>query len=145
MGGGGVTRLMPNQWDMLGRLRSIPDSVEEYTCFYKHLDFLGGDWLGYGPGNLSKANGEALVRNVRLPTGYHHGSVPDTRHLAQNPEIVDWINNYTPDSPPSSAPDFSSDSRNILWAADVWFSLKKYWVLELQRWIQHHPNLPHAP
>ncbi len=145
MGGGGITRLMPNQWDMLGRLRAIPDSVEEYTYFYKHMDLLGGDWLGYGPANLSKPKGNATVRNVRLPTHYHHGSVPDARHLAQNPEIVEWINQYNPFSPPDSAPDFSSDSRNILWAADVWFSIKKHWVLELQRWIQHQPPPPNAP
>jgi hypothetical protein len=145
MGGGGVTRLMPNQWDMLGRLRSIPNSVEEYTYFYKHFDLLGGDWLGYGPANLSKPKGTAAVRNVRLPTGYHHGSVPDTRHLAQNPEIVEWINHYNPLSPPDSVPDFSSDSRNILWAADVWFSIKKHWVLELQRWIQHQHPSENAP
>jgi len=27
---------------------------------------------------------------------------------------------------------FESSSRNILWAADVWHSVKKYWCLEAQ-------------
>ena len=36
---------------------------------------------------------------------------------------------------------FDGNSENILWAADVWYSLKKHWVLELQRLIlSKHPN-----
>ena len=31
---------------------------------------------------------------------------------------------------------FESSSTNILWAADVWHSIKKHWVLELQRLIR---------
>jgi len=31
---------------------------------------------------------------------------------------------------------FDSDSSHILWAADVWYSIKKNWVLELQRLIR---------
>ena len=28
------------------------------------------------------------------------------------------------------------DSMNILWAADVWYSIKKHWVLEAQRFLR---------
>jgi hypothetical protein len=28
---------------------------------------------------------------------------------------------------------FDAESDHILWAADVWYSIKKHWVLELQR------------
>jgi hypothetical protein len=140
VGAGGLTRVLPNQWDMTFRLRSIPDSVEEFTGFCKGMDLLGGDFLGYGPANLFKASGTAAVRNVWLPTEYKHGSIPDTKHLAQNPKMVDWINRYRPPSDAIARPkldtDFDSDSSHILWAADVWYSIKKHWVLELQRGIR---------
>jgi hypothetical protein len=31
---------------------------------------------------------------------------------------------------------FDADSKHILWAADVWYSIKKHWVLELQRFVR---------
>lgn len=144
MGGGGLTRLLPNQWDLCGRLRKIPDTVEEYTYFYKRMDLLGGDFLGYGPANLSHPVDRAVVRNVRLPTWYHHGAVPNTRHLLEDRAIMDWINEFDPADPPKQVPEFGSDSRHILWAADVWYSLKKHWVLELQHWIRARNETSHA-
>jgi hypothetical protein len=144
MGGGGLTRLLPNQWDMCGRLRTIPDTVEEYTYFYKGMDLLGGDFLGYGPANLSQPKSRAAVRNVRLPTWYHHGAVPNTRHLVESQAIMDWIDDFDPMDPPATVPEFDSDSLHILWAADVWYSLKKHWVLELQRWIRARDEANHA-
>ncbi len=144
VGGGGLTRVLPNQWDMIGSLRTIPDSVEEFTCFYKRNDLLGGDFLGYGPANHSKADGSAQVRNVRLPTHYKHGSIPDTRHLLASAEVRDWINDYDPSHPALEEPEFEANSENILWAADVWFSIKKHWVLELQRFIRARRALPNG-
>jgi len=147
MGGGGLTRVLPNQWDMAFRLRTIPDSTEEFTGFYKGMDLLGGDFLGYGPANHYKASGSAHVRNVRLPSEYKHGEVPDTEHLLHSQQIKDWINNYKPADAAESEPHldvtFDSDSRNILWAADVWYSIKKHWVLELQRAIRAKRALHH--
>jgi len=32
---------------------------------------------------------------------------------------------------------------NILWAADVWYSIKKHWVLELKRLIEAKRRLQH--
>ena len=52
MGAGGVTRFLPNQWSKNFKLRKIPDTVEEFTGFYKGRDLLGGDYWGYGPANL---------------------------------------------------------------------------------------------
>jgi hypothetical protein len=139
-GAGGLTRLLPNQWDMCGRLRDIPDSVEEFTGFYKGKDLYGGDCLGYGPANHYRALGQAVVRNVRLPSSYKHGRIPDTEHLLNSRQIIDWINNYCPAQTPFATPQlevkFDSDSHSILWAADVWHSIKKHWVLELQRRIR---------
>ncbi|MCU0788361.1 MAG: hypothetical protein MUC91_09250 [Verrucomicrobia bacterium] len=140
VGAGGLTRLMPNQWDMTGRLRNIPDSVEEFTGFCKGRDLLGGDFLGYGAINHYKAIGSAAVRNVWLPTKYRHGEIPNTKHLLESQPMKDWINNYRPAPEPIVTPEldvqFNADSSHILWAADVWFSIKKHWVLELQRLIR---------
>lgn len=136
LGGGGLTRILPNQWDMFGKLRTIPDSVEEFTSFYNRNDVLGGDLLGYSALNHSQASGTAVVRNVRLPTWYKHRSVPDTRHLLATPEMRAWINNFEPAQSNESEPKFEVPSQNILWAADVWHSIKKHWVLELQRAIK---------
>jgi hypothetical protein len=56
---------------------------------------------------------------------------------------MDWINNYQPSDKSIDKPllnvRFDSDSRNILWAAEVWHSIKKHWVLELQRRIRALP------
>jgi len=141
---GGLGRALPNQWEMNGKLRDIPDSVEEFTGFQKGLDALGGDFLGYGPANNYKATGRACVRNVRLPAAYGHTNIPRTSHLLKSRQIKDWINNYRPSGEPVETPElnvtFDSDSSHILWAADVWFSLKKHWVLELQRLLRAHPS-----
>jgi hypothetical protein len=149
VGAGGLTRLLPNQWSMNWRLRTIPDSVEEFTGFCKEQDLLGGDFLGYGPANHFKADGAAVVRNVWLPTEYKHGEIPNTKHLLNDPELMDWINRYRPTDeaiarPTLDAP-FESDSSHILWAAEVWFSIKKHWVLELQRRIQGSRHLADLP
>jgi len=148
MGAGGITRILPNQWDMCGRLRDIPDSVEEFTGFFKGKDLYGGDYLGYGPANQFKSMGKAVVRNVRLPTYYKHGGVPDNVHLLKSQEIVDWLNNFHPNDKPYDEPHldvkFDSDSKNILWAEDVWYSIKKHWVLELQRQLRAKRSPGHA-
>jgi hypothetical protein len=140
VGTGGLTRVMPNQWEMWRRLHTVPDSVEEFTGFCKRLDLLGGDYLGYGPANHFVASGTAAVRNVWLPTKYVHGTVPAAKRLLQDPKMVAWIDNYRPAKEPVVRPrldvEFAGDSEPILWAADVWFSIKKHWVLELQQYIR---------
>jgi len=142
---GGLTRLIPNQWDMLTRLRKVPDSVVEFTGFYKGIDPLGGDFLGYGSVNYFHALDHAVVRNVCLPSAYQHTTLPNTRHLLQSEQIRDWINCYRPPDKQVSTPrldvQFDADSSHILWAADVWYSLKKHWVLELQRLVRARPSL----
>jgi hypothetical protein len=136
VGSGGPTRLMPNQWVMAGKLRSIPDTVEEFTGFYMHGDILGGDGLGFGPGNDYVSTGSAKVRTVLLPFGYEHISVPFTSDLARHAETRDWINDYIQTDEPVLEHEFSVPSTNILWAADVWTSIKRHWCIELQRLIR---------
>jgi len=140
VGAGGLTRLLPNQWDMNLRLHTVPDSVEEFTGFCKENDLLGGDFLGYGPANHFKSAGKAVVRNVWLPKEYKHGEIPDTKHLLKSQQIRDWIDNYRPPAESIATPkldvEFEADSAHILWAADVWYSIKKHWVIELQRLVR---------
>ncbi len=136
VGSGGLTRLMPNQWVMFGKLRSIPDTVEEFTGFFMGLDIIGGDLMGFSSVNKYHPNGRAVVRNVQLPTGYNHVTVPVTGHLIRSKEVRDWINAYQPVEEPRLDREFEADTDHILWAADVWHSIKKHWVLELQRLIR---------
>jgi hypothetical protein len=133
---GGTGRIPPNQWDMAGSLRTVPESVEEFTGFYKNFDLLGGDLFGYGSSNHFKGGGSTVVRNLRLPAKYDHNHIPDTKHLLASPALVDWINAYQPADTAPPEPAFDADSRHILWAADVWHSIRKNWVIELQRLIR---------
>ncbi len=146
---GGMTRLLPNQWEMNFSLRTIPDSVEEFTGFFKGLDPLGGDLLGYGSTNLFNASGTAHVRNVQLPTGWAHGAIPDTEHLLKSRAIIDRINAYRPPPEPDIVIEQNKDTMApetlyMPWAEDVWFSIKKHWVLELQRLIRARRAMRHA-
>jgi len=141
VGAGGMTMLLPNQWRMFGKLRRIPNTVEEFTGFYMGLDFFGGDFFGFGPANQYSPVDKTKVRNVHLPIGYNHVMVPKTKHLAESKEIREWINNYMPTDEPQIDVEFESSSQNILWAADVWHSIKKHWTLEVQRLIQAKRNL----
>jgi hypothetical protein len=140
VGAGGVTRLLPNQWDMTFRLRTIPDSTVEFVGFCKVNDLLGGEFFGYGSVNEYKAANRAVVHNVWLPKHYDHSRIPWTTHLLGSPAMVDWIHNYQPPgqsgSEPPSEPGFDEVSKNILWAAENWYYIKKHWVLELQRLIR---------
>ena len=134
---GGFARLSPNHLGMLGHLRSIPDSVEHFTGASIGLDFLGGDFFGSAsPTNRYAANGIAEVRNVRLPRSYHHVTVTKTAHLAQHRKLREWINAYRPTERPTLTVEFSTSAENILWAADVWYSIKKQWCLEAQRLVR---------
>ena len=144
VGAGGLTRILPNQWTMMKKLRQVPESVIEFTGFYMGMDVLGGDMLGFGSGNLYEPNGTAHVRNVQLPTGSNHFNLPATRHLIESQQIIDWIYSYIPSEKPMLDTEFTSDSRHILWAADVWYSIRKHWVLELQRVISAQRSLDYA-
>lgn len=132
---GGLTRLMPNQWSMMFKLRTIPASTTNFTGFYFGFDLLGGDGLGFGDGNYHP-NGPVTVRNVALPASYNHYFVPRTAHLKDFPETRRWINEeFVPGPRPDFKAKLPGSTANILWAADVWTSIKKHWVLELQRVI----------
>ena len=129
VGAGGATFLMPNQWSMLDKLQSIPDTVDDFTGFAIGVDLIGGD-------SKYHHNGTAKVRNVALPATYSHVFVPLVAPLAHEQEVRDWINEYAPGDrrDPSALP--GDAPQHVLWAADVWYSIKKHWCLEAQRWAR---------
>ena len=133
VGAGGAALMLPNQWTMAGRLRTIPDTVEEFTGYTLGVDMLAWDFSS-GASNF-RSNGSATVRNVRLPAEYSHVTVAATSHLARDEAMRDWINAYRPGEE-SSMPEVTGSTDNALWAADVWFSIKKHWVIEAQRLIR---------
>lgn len=134
VGAGGAALLLPNQWSMAGRLHSIPDSVEEFTGYALGVDLIAWNLPGSGPDY--RANGAAKVRNVELPADYSHVFVAQTSHLAREPAMREWINAYVPGGAVAELPAGVASTDNSLWAADVWYSIKKHWVLEAQRFVR---------
>ena len=137
VGAGGFALLLPNWWENLDTLRKIPDTVDEFTGYFIEVDLVA---LSI-PGNpLDKRyesdGGKVHVRNVTLPATYNHVVVPLTASLAADPAVRDWINAFVPGEKrdTSSLPGDAAD--HVLWAADVWYSIKKHWVLEAQRWVR---------
>jgi hypothetical protein len=132
VGAGGISLANPRHWDMIGHLYSVPNTVEDFTGYSIEFDPIA--WTGDAPAQY-KHNGTANVRNVMLPASYSHVFVPFTHELASDARTRDWINAYTPlaGEAPNPPPDIG---QNALWAADVWFSVKKHWCLEVQRLIR---------
>jgi len=133
---GKFMRFLLGQWNMIPLLRKIPDTADEFTGYHIPFDFIGGDVITFGKGKHYYASGSANVRNVMLPSDYKHISIPETGHLAENKSTRDWINNYKPFTPKpglDSLPEVNT--RNIIFAADIWYSIKKNWCIQLQQLI----------
>ena len=135
VGTGKLMRFVLGQWDMLGRLRQIPDTVEEFTGFYIKYDLIGSDFLGFGRSNKYYPLGTASVRNITLPEQYSHITIPLTEHLAKNNVTRQWIQAYVPSAEQPEHIEFDVNSKNIIFAAETWYNIKKYWCIELQRLI----------
>ena len=92
--------------------------------------------MAFGKGKNYYASGSALVRNVVLPSDYKHISIPETEHLAQDKQTREWINNYNPSGKQEDLDVLGdNDIRNIMFAADIWYSIKKHWCIQLQQFI----------
>jgi hypothetical protein len=131
---GFLPRLLLLQWDMLPRLRSIPDSVEEFSGFTLEWDPVAGELPG---GTPYAATGRASVRNITLPADYHHVTLPQADSLAADAATRAWIDAYTPaTATPGPSPDATADNANLLHAADIWRSVRRHWCLEAQRLIR---------
>ncbi len=136
VGAGGIALLAPPHWDMVERLHTIPDTVVEFTGYAIYFDLIGWTFPGT-TGWVFQHNGTAQVRNVLLPSTYNHVFVPVTYSLSRDAAMRDWINAYVPGRDNGEAPGAAEGrAGNELFAADVWFTIKKHWVLEAQRLIR---------
>jgi hypothetical protein len=137
VGSGGAALMLPNQWSMAKRLRTVPDTVDDFTGYMIELDLIA--WDLPGTANDYRASGTTQVRNIQLPIGYSHVFVPSTEHLSQEPAMRDWLNAYAPGRP-RALPEGVVATENSQWAADVWFHIKKQWVKEAQKVILARRN-----
>ena len=131
---GFLPRLLLLQWDMLPRLRAIPDSVDEFAGYTLEWDPVAGELPGGAP---YAATGRANVRNVTLPSDYHHVTLPQAEHLAADAVTRAWIDAYVPGAAtPGPSLDRAADAANLLHAADIWRSVRRHWCIEAQRLIR---------
>ena len=146
VGAGGITFVLPNQWSMINRLRQIPNTTDEFTGFFLNFDMVAWNVPGSAESRGFRHNGIAAVRNVSLPAHYNHVTLPATRRFAEDQALRDWMNSYTPDATMPAPPAVPGGSDNgLLWATDVWYSVKKHWVLEAQKVIRARRALLPAP
>src|SRR5215831_4224708 len=135
--GVGVAALaLPNQWNMVARVRDIPNSVEDFTGYAIGIDIAAGTFPGARGISQFHHNGTANVRNVILPWWYNHIFVPASRDLAASKAMRDWINAYVPDHPEQADTLPNEPNVNVWWTADVWYSIKEHWCLEAQRLVR---------
>ena len=137
VGAGGLEFWAATSWSLAGRLRAIPDSVEEFTGYSIAADPIAlTPPSGATSYDLYRQTGNAKVHNVNLPIGYSHVTVPNTDYLVDEPSKRDWINAYTGGKNVDAATIPGGDDSHVLWAADVWHNIKKHWCLEAQRLIR---------
>ena len=134
---GKLPRILLGQWTMLTRLREIPDTVDEFTGFSLEWDPIAGN---FGTSEPYRATGTANVRNLTLPPGASHLTLPQVAELARDPATRDWIDRYVPGTA-VPLPTVHTDTANLLHAADIWYSIKKHWCLEAQRLIRARRRL----
>jgi len=135
VGAGGAALMLPNQWSMAGKVHTVPDTVTEFTGFSVGMDSMAWSLPGINATTEYRHNGTAEVRNVALPSVYNHLTVPVVGPLASDPVARAWIDAYIPGEPASDPPGEKAGYAT-LWAADVWYSVKKHWTLEAQRLIR---------
>ena len=136
IGAGGWSLVLPNQWESLDTLRKIPDNVDEFTGYFIEVDLIALTFPGNPLDSRYEGSAKVNVRNVMLPANYNHITAPSTSELATDPEVRNWINAYVPgaDVDESRLPPYAFG--HVLWAADVWHSIKKHWCLEAQALIR---------
>jgi len=133
MATGKLPRIFLGQWDMIAKLRRIPDTVEDFSGFSIPWDPIAGT-LGHP--EPYTAIGTALVRNITLPAAYSHIRLPETSHLAGNETTRAWIDAWSPDDAPPLRAGDGVDNTNIVHAADIWYSVKKHWCQSAQHVLQ---------
>jgi hypothetical protein len=71
-----------------------------------------------------------------LPANYNHVTIPATSDLARDAEVRNWINAFVPDKGLDGSALPGDASSHVMWAADVWYSIKKHWCIEAQNLIR---------
>jgi hypothetical protein len=132
---GGIMMILPNQWKMLDKLRKIPDTADSLTGYTIGVDFWPWPIPGFEGSTPYRALGTATIRNVVLPETYDHVDAPYIEALLDIPAARVWIENYHPERTRGEPPP-EADGYAIVWAADVWYSVKKQWTLEAQRVVR---------
>lgn len=135
VGAGGPSALLPNQWRVISRLRDIPDTTAEFVGYIIEVDLFAWTFSPAAADHF-QARGQAKVRNVVLPGWYMHVTLPVTHHLADDPAMRDWLYAYSPGAEERRPPPFDSAADSALWAADVWYTIRKHWALEAQRAVR---------
>ncbi len=125
-------RVLLGQWDMLPILRKIPATTKEFAGYRLAGDLIGSDAPLFKESGDYEAVGDVEVRNSRLE-GPSHLDITRLEDYAEDPGTRAWIDAWTPSTP---AP---SDAR-LLFAADIWYHVKKHWCLELQGLVDGSKN-----
>jgi hypothetical protein len=142
VGTGGWALALPNHWIVLDRVRTIPDTVDEFVGYRIGFDLWALDGPAFDELKSFHASGTAVVRNAWLPAEYAHVTVPATRDLLQSPAMREWIDAYVPENPSALSPLPDGPDEHVMFAADVWYGIKKHWVLEAQRFVRARRGLP---
>ncbi len=132
VGAGGWALALPHQWESLDTLRKIPTNVDEFTGYFINVDLWALSFPGNPMDRRYENSGKDNVRNVVLPASYNHVMVPATRDLAQDAKVRDWINAFVPGTNEDPSMLAGDAPLHVMWAADVWYSIKKHWCLEAQ-------------
>jgi hypothetical protein len=130
---GKLPRLVLGQWSMLTKLREVPDSVEEFSGYTIEWDPIAGTFPG---SEAYRATGSAEVRNITLGVSTSHIAMPRARALAQDAVTRAWIDAYRVGEDTPLPEHSAADTGNLRHAADIWFSVRKHWCIELQRAIR---------
>lgn len=142
VGTGGWALALPNHWIVLDRVRTIPDTVDEFIGYRIAFDLWALDGPAFDEMKTFHANGTAVVRNVWLPAEYAHVMVPATRDLVSSPAMRAWIDAFVPDGPSAKTPLPEGPQDNVMFAANVWYELKKHWAIEAQRFVRARRGQP---
>jgi len=84
------------------------------------------------------------LENFKIAGFSWSNMTPAMQHLADDPFTRRWIAGFDPRLQPAVPPVIpGTDLHNIVHAADIWFSVKKHWCLEAQRYARAR-HAPHA-
>ena len=137
VGAGGWALVLPHQWESLDTLRKIPDNVDEFTGYFINVDFFALSFPGNPLDRRYEGSGKDNVRNVELPAGYNHVTIPATSRTGAGRADARLDQRLRSREVPADASSLPEEAQeHVMWAADVWYSIKKHWCIEAQNLIR---------